>query len=66
MVNSDKELEKMEKGLNIWQEVLDGVCEVQSGKGKKVSVTRFSTDPTSFFIPSRSSERSLAKDPDSG
>ena len=39
MVKSDKELEEMEKGRDIWQEVLDGVREVRAGKGKKVSVT---------------------------
>ncbi len=38
MAKSDKELEEMEKGRDIWQEVLDGVREIQSGKGKKVSV----------------------------
>ena len=39
MVKSDKELEEMEKGRDIWQEVLDGVREIQAGKGKKVSVS---------------------------
>ena len=39
MVKSDKELEEMEKGRDIWQEILDGVREIQAGKGKKVSVT---------------------------
>ena len=39
MAKSDKELEKMEKGRDIWQEVLDGVREIQAGKGKKSSVT---------------------------
>ena len=39
MVKSDKELEEMEKGRDIWQEVLDGVREFQAGKGKKVSVS---------------------------
>ena len=38
MLKSDKELEEMEKGRDICQEVLDGVREIQSGKGKKVSV----------------------------
>ena len=38
MVKSDRELEEMEKSRDIWQEVLDGVSELQSGKGKKVSV----------------------------
>ena len=39
MAKSDKELEEMEKGRDIWQEVLDSVREIQSGKGKKVSVS---------------------------
>lgn len=39
MVKSDKELEEMEKGQDIWQEILDGVKEIQAGKGKKVSVS---------------------------
>ena len=39
MAKSDKELEEMENGRDIWQEVLDGVREIQSGKGKTVSVT---------------------------
>ena len=39
MVKSDKELEEMEKGRDIWQEVLDGVREIQAGNGKKVSVS---------------------------
>ena len=39
MAKSDKELEEMEKGRDIWQEILDGVREIQAGKGKKVSVT---------------------------
>jgi len=39
MVKSDKELEEMEKGRDIWQEILEGVREIQDGKGKKVSVT---------------------------
>ena len=39
MAKSDKELEKMEKGRDIWQEVLDGVREIQAGKGKKASVS---------------------------
>lgn len=38
MVKSDKELEEMEKVRDIWQEILDGVREIQAGKGKKVSV----------------------------
>ena len=38
MAKSDKELEEMEKGRDIWQEVLDGVREIQAGKGKNVSV----------------------------
>ncbi len=39
MANSDKELEEMEKGRDIWQEILEGVREIQEGKGKKVPVT---------------------------
>ena len=39
MAKSEKELEEMEKGRDIWQEVLDGVREIQSGKGKRVSVS---------------------------
>ena len=39
MAKSDKELEKMEKDRDIWQEVLDGVREIQTGKGKRVSVS---------------------------
>ena len=39
MARSDKELEETEKGRDIWQEVLDGVREIQAGKGKKVSVS---------------------------
>ena len=39
MAKSDKELEKMEEGRDIWQEVLDGVREIQAGKGKKASVS---------------------------
>ena len=39
MAKSDKDLEKMEKGRDIWQEVLDGVREIQAEKGKKVSVS---------------------------
>ena len=39
MAKSDKELEKMEKGRDIWLEVLDGVREIQAGKGKRVSVS---------------------------
>ncbi len=39
MGKSDKELEKMEKGRDIWQEVLDGVREIQAEKGKRVSVS---------------------------
>ena len=39
MAKSDKELEEMEKGRDIWQEVLDGVREIQAGKGKSVSVS---------------------------
>jgi putative transcriptional regulator len=39
MAKSDKELEEMENGRDIWQEVLDGVREIQAGKGKTVSVT---------------------------
>ncbi len=39
MAKSDKELEKMEKGREIWEEVLDGIGETQAGKGKRVSVT---------------------------
>ena len=39
MAKSDKELEKMEKDRDIWQEVLDGVREIQAGKGKRVSVS---------------------------
>ena len=38
MARSDKELEETEKGRDIWQEVLDGVREIQAGKGKNVSV----------------------------
>ena len=40
MAQSDKELEEMEKGWDIWQEVLESVGEIQAGKGKKVSMTR--------------------------
>ena len=39
MAKSDKELEEMEKGWDIWQEVLESVGEIQAGKGKKVSMT---------------------------
>ena len=39
MAKSDMELKKMEKGRDIWQEVLDGVREIQAGKGARVSVT---------------------------
>ena len=39
MAQSDKELEEMEKGRDIWQEVLESVREIQAGKGKKVSMT---------------------------
>ena len=39
MVKSDKELEEMEKGRDIWQEILEGIREIQAGKGKKISVT---------------------------
>ena len=39
MARSEKELEEMEKGRDFWQEVLEGVREIQAGKGKKVSVT---------------------------
>lgn len=39
MDKSDKELEEREKGRDIWQEVLDGIREIQAGKGKKVSVS---------------------------
>jgi putative transcriptional regulator len=39
MAKSDKELEEREKGRDIWQEILDGVREIQAGKGKKVSVS---------------------------
>ena len=40
MAQSDKELEEMEKGRDIGQEVLESVGEIQAGKGKKVSMTR--------------------------
>ncbi len=39
MVRSDEELEKMEKNRDIGQEVLDGVREILSGKGRKASVS---------------------------
>lgn len=39
MAKSDKELVKMEKGRDIWEEVLDGIGEIQARKGKRVSVT---------------------------
>jgi putative transcriptional regulator len=39
MAKSDEELEEMEKGRDIWEEVLEGAREIQAGKGKKVSVT---------------------------
>ena len=39
MVKSDKELEEMEKGRDIWQEILEGIRGIQAGKGKKISVT---------------------------
>ena len=38
MAKSAKELEKMEKARDIWQEVLESVREIQAGKGKKDSV----------------------------
>lgn len=39
MAKSDKELEEMEKGRDIWQEVLEGVREIQAGKGKRVFIS---------------------------
>ncbi len=39
MAKSDKKLEEMEKGRDIWNEVLESVREIQAEKGKKVSVT---------------------------
>ena len=39
MAKSDKELEEMEKDRNIWQEVLEGVREIQDGKGKRILIS---------------------------
>ena len=45
MAKSDKELEEMEKGRDIWQEVLDGIREIQSGSGVCRNIGGFGPAP---------------------